>query len=779
MIKNLSPIDAAPAELRELVKWSVAILGKIIEKEAGSDIYQLVEEMRKNMAQLREGDDQLALNTLEKYFDKLSALDADERLSIARSYTLMLELINACENAYRSHRLNQHAQQTAKAVDESIHKFKGEAIVYVLTSHPTEARSPQSIAVFHSIQHTLQRVFASGLKKEWHEKYLQHELQLAWRVLVSREKSPQVKDEAEHIYSTLFKEETLISLLAVSREVVPVYIRTWVGGDKDGHPGVDEKVMKESLTLARSYLIGFAQKSLVQVRDTLDLLPKHPLHSKLAQFSRELHRLKLIQAGDGARVKHLRSELVKLEQLYQQTIGAVHPLLMRLRQLFHVFPGLVVPLELRESSDMLMGSPKFGTKLAIDRMLKQIAIISRGGDPLWYARGFIVSMTDSIEHLRVASKKVEAALGLNAIPVIPLFEQIESLEKSETILNQMIRDPKHWKGVVELMVGYSDSSKDGGVFPSRLAIATAMNKLDKICEREQVKAIFFQGSGGSVDRGGGNIKDQTAWWPKSALKVYKVTVQGEMVERSLSSPEITRGQLEKISESVDALLNKPQSVPHSPILPKFANAISTAYREMIQKSDFLQIIEKVTPYSDLTELKIGSRPTRRSAQLSVKGLRAIPWVLCWTQTRVLFPTWWGIGTAWKKMNAQDRADLKKAFQEEPVFSSYIRALGFTLAKIELPVWKFYLRKSKLDRQLIFHFETSFEEELNSTLEFMEFINEQKNPLWFQPWLGASIRLRSPMIHPLNLLQILAMEERDFKLFRYTVTGIASGMLTTG
>ncbi len=797
MIKNLSGAESSPTELRELVKWSVRMLGRVIEKEAGEPLYQFIEDLRKKMADLRDDPDAVILKKLESTFNQLKRVSPQERLVIARAYTLMLELMNACENAYRSHRLDRRFSGKQVRLPEVKKAPSGHAIIYVLTSHPTEARSPQSIILFYSIQRILIRALTLQNYQEKLEAELLHDLELAWRINIVREEAPQVSDEAEHIYSTVFKPEILSTLLKVGHEVTPFYLRTWVGGDKDGHPGVDEKVMTESLHLSRIEIVTYAKQRIEKILSSLALLPSSKLIKELEAFTEQLILLRTLKPQDGRKVNRLRKALAQLVHRYEASMGAIHPELLTLRQLFHVFPGLVVPLELRESSDVIMSEPdavKKGSarkpKLAIDRMLVQLSKLSEGGDPRWYARGFIVSMTYSLKHLQVAEKKVRGAFGSARIPVIPLFEQIDALEASEEIIHGMINDRSvgaairdHWNGVVEMMVGYSDSSKEGGVLPSRLAIAKAMNRLDLLCEKEKVKALFFQGSGGSVDRGGGKIEDQIAWWPNSAVKVYKVTVQGEMVERSLSSPEITRGQLERIAQSATQALEKPAAIPHSPILQKFSDEISAAYREMTTSPDFLRVVEKATPYSDLTELKIGSRPTKRANQLSVKGLRAIPWVLCWTQTRVLFPTWWGIGSAWKKLTREEKDALKVAFAQEPVFSSFVRALGFTIAKVELPVFKVYLRKSGLEKAFIARFESLFDAEFEQVLSFLEWVSGQKggdfNPLWFQPWLGASIKLRTPMIHPLNLLQMIALEERDFKMLRYTVTGIASGMLTTG
>ena len=200
---------------------------------------------------------------------------------------------------------------------------------------------------------------------------------------------------------------------------------------------------------------------------------------------------------------------------------------------------------------------------------------------------------------------------------------------------------------------------------------------------------------------------------------------------------------------------------------------------MIHDSDFLRIVGAATPYSHLSALKIGSRPSRRSTEISVEGLRAIPWVLCWTQTRVLFPTWWGVGGAWKAASEARKKSLAEAFRTEPVFTSYVKALAFTCAKVELPLWRIYLEESGLEPELAEKFHALFRAELEGAVEMVRYLSGNRNPLWFKPWLGASIRLRSPMIHPLNLLQLLALESDDLVLFRVTAAGISAGMMTTG
>ena len=764
-------------ELKKLVNFAVGLLGQVIQRERGEKEFARIERIRQDMTAFRDQNNEQNFKSLEKLFAELEVLSKQDRHTVATSFTLMLELINTCENAYRSFRRESRAPAEIKNYPE--------AIIYVLTAHPTEARAPQSIEIFHQIQKLLTEILDGQKNITTAEAPLLHLLEIAWRTPLVRNRSPRVKDEAEHIYSTFFRPEIIESLLDFSAERTNFFARTWVGGDKDGHPGVNEKTLKESLQLSRIELIKLCARHRAQIHGSLHLFPSHQLIQELRKIDRSFDALKRMQTADGKRVQKLREDLAKYEIFYEKTLGAVHPDLKRLRQILVTFPGLVVPLELRESSDVLMAKPEKHKK-AIEKMLAEVARFSKGGDPRWYARGFIISMTESIDHIRAAGKMQKAAFGKLALPIIPLFEEARTLADAENIVGAMIADKsifeaanKFWDKKLELMVGYSDSAKEAGVLASRMGIARALPRLEALCEKVKLQPVFFHGSGGSVDRGGGSIEDQTAWWPRSALRLYKVTVQGEVVERSLASPAIARGQLEHILESASRGLSKKTGAPPSEALEKFSHEVAAHYHERITSPSFLEMVEKATPYSYLRFLKIGSRPAKRTTTLTVAGLRAIPWVMCWTQTRILFPTWWGLGSAWEKASTSEKEKLRASFQNEAVFTSYIKALGFTLAKMDLAVWHLYLSKSGLEENKIKSSLQEFSEELRLCRKCFEEITGQKDPVWSKAWLAESIWLRSPMIHPLNVLQILAERDHDSNLLRLSVTGISSGMLTTG
>ena len=523
------------AELRSLVKRSVALLGEVIREELGAPAYQRIEALRSRMTAVRGLGEQheASYSILREELEGLERLSARERIELALAFTLMLELMNACENAYRTWRLrapHAHAADNARP----------HAIIYVLTAHPTESRSPETIAVFREILQALVGWLDAPASRAI-ELRLRNLLKLAWRLSPSRTRKPSVRNEAEAIFSMVLQDEALASLIAANRELCSVYLRTWVGGDKDGHPGVDEKTLQQSLAASRARLLRFFESGLARVRAFSERVRDAQLGRELKSVAAAAAALRQLTPGDGGRVARLRARLKGLRD--------VHPAVSDLRLLLRVFPGLVIPLELRESSELLLEAAR-GEPRAIARMVRWVRELSRGGDAKWYARGLIISMASSIEHVRAGCAVVRRELGALNLPVIPLLEQGAALEGGTELALAMLREPEiaealrgSWAGLLELMVGYSDSAKEMGVLQSRLSIARAIHAIDRlpVFGEGLARPLFFHGSGGSTNRGGGSIEEQTAWWPESALANYKATLQGETIERSFASPESRGG----------------------------------------------------------------------------------------------------------------------------------------------------------------------------------------------------------------------------------------------
>jgi phosphoenolpyruvate carboxylase len=763
--------QSLPFELRRLVSRSVELLGEIVAEELGKDAFKRIEGLRSAMSELRSADRASAHAALAAWLSTLRALPPRHQAAISRSFTLMLQLMNACENAYRTHRL----QRTEREIPSH---DRPDLITYVLTAHPSESRSPSNVQLFHELQHALVEALKHGVDQETAR--IRHLLKLCWRAPIARQEKPRVRDEAEFIYSILLRHETLTALLDVSRTVAPIAIRTWVGGDKDGHSGVDERTMLQSWNLSRRPLLAFIERRLNEVRGSLGLIPAKALERRCMEVIQAIRKLKRVRERDGRRLVAAQAALKRFTKSYRATIGENHPALLELEELSRIFPAWLVPLELRDSSELIVRAAT-GARVAIRRMLSALGEVSLGGDPTWYASELIISMTSTFEHVRAGETLVAQTLGRRKLPVVPLFEERVALKSSERIVRQMLGSRKPGDAL-EIMVGYSDSAKEMGALPSRLMLAKTVHRLDRVCRQAGVIPVFFHGSGGSVDRGGGSIEEQTAWMPSSALKRFKATIQGEMIDRTFASPEILRGQTVKLARQLGHVRER-DARPASAAVEKFADRVSQHYSAMVKRPVFLEVVEKASAYGYLRTLHIGSRPTKRSrkpGQVTLSSLRAIPWVLSWTQSRALFPTWWGIGSAWKEASPEQRRELKDAFADEAVIRSFVKLLGFTLAKVELPVWRLYLEQSRLPRATSEEFFRLFEAEYDLALDFVRKISGKDDLLWFRPWLGTSIRLRSAMIHPLNLVQLLNRGPGSSeRLVRETVTGIASGMLTTG
>lgn len=780
--------QSLPKELTRLVDWAVSTLGQVILAELGTEKFNRIEKIRQQVKS-RRGQ---TLPGLLKLKGEFSLLSQAERYEIAHAFALMLELINSCEAAYRTSRL-----RSEKGTARNTSSDKYGRVIHVLTAHPTESRSSDIIHYFRKIQCLLIKHLENSEPED--NKDLYYLLKLTWHIPMSKSRKPSVMDEAEYIYSIVLQDDIIDIYLRQRHKGQPFYIRTWVGGDKDGHPGVNEKTMLGSLQMSRKILHTWLQKTLKNFLNDLEPLCRAPgpnrkmlqeLQHNTNQLQHLLKEVKVLKKGDSRALHSIKNTFGYLSKCYREIFSMDSADLQAIQILFKVFPALVVPLELREDSGLVREAIKGpDKKIAISRMLRCLVEICPEYDPRFYVRGLILSQTEDCADILAGMKLVKRFLGANSLPVVPLFESAGSLSSAVDIVSEFLSVQsrlkivqKNWSGKFEVMLGYSDSAKESGSFPSRFLIQSAVTGLEKRILSFGLKPIFFHGSGGSVERGGGSVQEQTAWWPESALGTVKVTVQGEMIYRNYTAPEILERQLDRFAS---ARGNSEKKISHAEQqrldgdLRRLSDFVKQSYQNILHEPQFLDLIEKSTPYSYLKDLKLGSRPAKRQGPVQLKGLRAIPWVLCWTQTRALFPVWWGMGSFWQSLSSAEKKRYRQIFRQSSLFSSYIKVLGFTLSKVDLEVFAFYLHSSSLPKDLVSSTLKRFHSELELSQKAVRQISGQESLLWFRPWLETSIALRSPLIHPLNVLQVLALQEHDVPLIRETVTGVASGMMTTG
>jgi phosphoenolpyruvate carboxylase len=770
-------VEHLPKELRRLVRKTTFLLGQMIKEKEGPAFLDKIESYRKSLKPFRTRKNS---KDLEQIAAKLSRESAADQLKIAHAFSLLLEIVNACESAYRTWRQRQKALYPYKSSPLDL--------IFVLTAHPTEARSPLVISFIRRISDLL----LEGLQNNFvfQDDEIRTHLRALLAVPLVKTKTPSVVDEAEAIFSIVFHPPIFDFILSQS-EPYRIRLRTWVGGDKDGHPGVNAAVMVQCLSLSRKKLIRHLEKKLTLVSKELEDLsssfpePMTAEKNGLKNLSEGLKPLRQLEETDGKNLDQWARSFEKFQNASCAFVAKHHQILL-IQKMLELFPGLVLPIELREDAGKIKEAVK-NPEAPIARMLTRLHRLAKGSPITHYARGLVISHCEEAEDMENALKLC-AQCGLkSALPVIPLFESREALTQADKILFTWLEKEKHlekvrkdWEGELEVMLGYSDSAKEVGVLPSRALIRAAMNRVSRLVNKHQLIPVFFHGSGGSVARGGGSLREQVSWWPSAAAKRPKLTLQGEMIQRTFATKEILNSQgLHFVRE---IRLKKPRSMASMKApkaFEKMRRQVEHHYRNFVDDPELLGTALRATPYGYLDVLKIGSRPTQRPSQkASVGSLRAIPWVLCWTQTRVLFPTWWGVGSAWQALSETEKQELKHYFESNAFFSSFIKQLGFTLAKVELFVWRHYLKAfdeaDRAEKML-----KLFEDEYKKAVAFCLEVSGKQNLLWHRPWLGESIKLRAPYIHLLNLLQINAMKTDDEPLLKETLVGIACGMLTTG
>ena len=769
-----------PEKLRALVRFSIDSYGQAIESTHGEKVLADTEKLRQELKLFRKQEEAGKFKFLKDLYHQFNQKTDADLYRVAHIFSLYMEIINRCEGAYRHYRLLDSKPAVQKA-------YTGQ-VIYVFTAHPTEARSRNAMNLLNEVEAVLgAKLVSEGGEDESLNLQLRHLFNLLLRVPLSKTKKPSVKDEAEHIYSVVLEPDLLDEHIRLVQSGMDIRFRTWVGGDKDGHPFVDDQAMVESWRISRQRLLAHLNGRLARVGTLLNNLPKPcfvKVSGSLSRLKDQVRVLAEVSPGDGKRVARLKQELIRLDTIYLEQLGVNSPELASIMTLLSIYPALVVPLELREDSELVQLALEDRWQ-PIGLMLKRLSQISRGGVARDYARGFVLSMTQSSQDVVNGIRLMKKHLQDQEIPVVPLLETQAALENGSTIVTEVIAKEKaymklvreKWKSHFEIMLGYSDSSKENGVLLSRVLISKAIKKLDGLLKENDLIPVFFHGSGGSLERGGGSLQNQVSWWPKSVLQNYKSTVQGEMIARNFGDPQIMRSICTRVAGEFEKRQGmKPLRVEKE--LLSLAKSVAESYQDLIGDPRFVEVVKQATPYLFLDQLKIGSRPSKRQQGDEEFKMRAIPWVLCWTQARVLLPVWWGLGSFWSQASEEEKAELKKLYQESDLLKSFMNILGFTLSKVEMSVFRLYLDRGIVGDRAESIFQ-KFSQEFEGTTQFYSAVTGQQEFMWFRKWLGSSIRYRAPMIHPLNVIQLVSIERKNMALLREATTGIACGMLTTG
>ncbi len=413
---------------------------------------------------------------------------------------------------------------------------------------------------------------------------------------------------------------------------------------------------------------------------------------------------------------------------------------------------------------------------------------------------YIVSMTqETSDLLCILLFAKEAGFFTDAHPnrsvsVVPLFETIGDLRRSAEILEKLLSNPVYSQylskrdKVQEIMIGYSDSSKDGGIVTSNWELYKVQKQLVEIGNKYQVKLRLFHGRGGTIGRGGGPThRAIMAQPPGTVAGRIKITEQGEVISAKYSLHTIAVRNFEQLAAAVletsiqDASGNEHASEPAewAAFMEEFSQDAFESFRSIVYgDSDFVRFFQQATPINEISHLRMGSRPTRRkTGSQGIGDLRAIPWVFAWTQSRFILPAWYGLGTAYQKQiekHGEKRLEfMRKLYAEWPMFHVLISKIETALAVTDMNIARFYANTLVKDKALQEKYLQRIIDEFERCRSTVFSISQHDSLLSDNPFLQRSIALRNPYVDPLSYLQVRFIKEwRDEHQRQMKETGVA-------
>ena len=437
---------------------------------------------------------------------------------------------------------------------------------------------------------------------------------------------------------------------------------------------------------------------------------------------------------------------------------------------------------------------------------------------------YIISMTTSVSHVLEVLLLAKDAGLFGKIDIAPLFETIDDLVRAPEIMSALFESPIYRRHLAqrgnrqEIMIGYSDSNKDGGFLRSSWSLYQAQQRLARTCRAYDVKQTLFHGRGGSIGRGGGPANRAILAQPPGSVQGrIKITEQGEVISARYSNRAVAQRHLEQLVNAVllascetyqDSLEGEELSENSShESAQNWAEILETAserseqkYRALVEKPAFLRYFHEATPIEQLAQMNIGSRPAKRRQTSDISDLRAIPWVFAWTQSRVNLPGWYGLGTGLHADSPQKIAVLQEMYKDWPFFRTVIDRAQLSMRRADMPIAALYASLAETSTQNAIFAEIIAE--FRRTERLILEITGQAALLDNEPWLQRSINLRNPYVDPLNYIQVAllnkqrtaggrkaknAPEERDAsgedprlrQAILLSINGIAAGLQATG
>ncbi len=639
------------------------------------------------------------------------------------------------------------------------------------------------------------------------------------------------------------------------KPVCPAFFHpgSWIGSDRDGNPNVTAKVSRNVAYKFFTHMVGTLEDKCRRVGRNLTLDVEHATPSdelvnlwnhqvemsEMLTSSAEIisdsepHRAVMLVMADrlAATVQRKHDTMYKscdefLADLYvvqrslaaagakRAAYGPVQTLIWQTETFgFHM-----VEMEFRQHSlvhtralNDIHEHGRNGERGPLDPMTREVldtfraigSIQKRYGAKM--ARRYIISFTKSAQHVADVYELNRLAFAhaedVPTLDVIPLFEQLEDLENCVDVLNDMLKLPEVQQRLsetgrkMEVMLGYSDSSKDAGPTTATLALHSAQERIAKWAKENDIDLVLMHGRGGAVGRGGGPANRAVLAQPAGSVNCFfKVTEQGEVIFARYGNPVLAQRHIESVAgatllQSAPSVeeTNTSMTAKYADLAQKLYDASHEHFVELLNTEDFTPWFSTVTPLVEIGLLPIGSRPAKRGlGAKSLDDLRTIPWVFSWSQARINLAAWYGLGTACEKLG--DLELLRAAYKEWPLFNTFIDNIEMSIAKTDGRIARHYLAlgdRDDLNNKVL--------GEMALTRKWTLAIVGDEWPLQHRAVLGQAIRVRNPYVDALSISQVRALtalrereaeltqeeRERYIKLILSTVAGVSAGLQNTG
>ena len=807
--------------LSKTINLLASELGNVIKNQAGVKYFRIVEDIRLNSKKYRQTNNNKYLDSI---FKTLKSLKPNEIYIIAKAFTIFFYLSNIAEQVFREHTLDNSKI--------SIKKLTGKNLIFmpVFTAHPTESSRQSTLKKIYKIAEIIESNNSSDMNE------INSLITQLWYTREVRSTKPNPIDEVKSLIyylDILYKDvyQSIVDDGEISSKAKNFDLKfgSWVGADKDGNPFVTTKITKQALEIYSNQILNIYKEQIVKFSEEFSIstdfvespkmltkkidrykkiLPKEYKHYKRVNYDEHFriflslvfHRLDNFQKNNKgyAYFDDFLNDMLLFQSSVLEIFGKKiqYNKLDQFIDLVKKFEFHGVSLDIRQNASVV--NAKSGREYSdFEALLKDIPKLQKiYGDDVF--NSIILSMTKSENDVLNLFKICNKFISKENIPAItPLIEEIEDLQNANLILKRLFAYKEYLtflKNIKnsnqEIMLGYSDSNKDGGIISSQWNVYNAQINLFKEGIKKNINVTFFHGRGGTISRGGGPTYNSITSQPKGTISnQIRYTEQGEVISDKYSTSylgfeKIKLGSIAFINES-DTKLK--ETIPNEKFLQELADKSIEKYKSFISNPELIHYFEVGTPVKLLSVLNIGSRPTKRTKNAkNIQNYRAIPWVFGWAQTRNTLTGWFGAGTALDSMIKKYGINhIRKIYKNSDFMQNLISNIEMTLAKSDLKIAKLYvdglLNESMLDIYDDIHKESKLA--LVSILKIKnidELLDDNKI-------LKNTLRIRNSYLDPLSIIQITLMQKMksneldpiEKNSLLLSINGLAAGLRNTG